>query len=196
MSNQFPADPFWVGTLAEGEAIRVYIFNSNHCNPKRCTAKRMVRMNLAENVNRLGRLPRRAILLDPFAKRALSPADAKVAGQRGLVVLDCSWEQAERTFANARRISRLQGRSLPYLLAANPINYGRPWRLCSLEAVAAALEIMGDPAHAERVASATNFGRTFMQLNAEPLREYAKAADSAEVVRIQDAYIPPERPDD
>ena len=179
-------------TLRDGESTRVYVFNAEHCNPKRCTAKRMVRMNLLENVNRLGRLPRRAILLDPFAKRALSPEDAKVATSRGLVVIDCSWEQAETTFANARRIAHLQSRSLPYLLAANPINYGKPWRLCSLEAVAAALYIMGDTAHAGRVAAATNFGRTFMQLNAEPLGEYARARDSTEVVNIQRAYIPAE----
>ena len=176
-------------TLQDGESIRVFVFNAEHCNPKRCTAKRMVRRNLAENVNRLGRLPRRAILLDPFAKRALSSEDARTATSRGLVVIDCSWEQAEKTFANARRIARLQSRSLPYLLAANPINYGKPWRLCSLEAVAAALHIMGDTAHAGRVAAATNFGRTFMQLNAEPLEEYAGAETSAEVVRIQKDYL-------
>ena len=61
--------------------------------------------------------------------------------------------------------------------------------MSSLEAVAAALYIMGDIDHANRVAAATNWGRTFMQLNAEPLTEYSAAGDSSEVVRIQEAYL-------
>jgi pre-rRNA-processing protein TSR3 len=176
-------------TLEQGESVRVYIFDAEQCDPKRCSAKRMVRMNLAERVIRLGRLPRRAILLDPFAKRALSPADADLACQRGLVVLDCSWEHAEKTFKAARRVARLTPRGLPFLLAANPVNYGKPRRMSSLEAVAGALTILGDKDHGERVAAAANWGTTFLQLNREPLEEYAAAADSSEVVRIQEAYL-------
>jgi pre-rRNA-processing protein TSR3 len=190
MSTRF--DPVRFGsdlTLGEGESVRVFIFDAGQCDPKKCSAKRMVRMKLAEDVTRLGRLPRKAVLLDPWAKKALSPADAELAGQRGLVVLDCSWEHAEGTFKNARRIARLTPRGLPFLLAANPINYGKPWRMSSLEAVAAALHILGDTSHAERVAAAANWGRTFMQLNREPLEEYAAAADSSDVVRIQEAYL-------
>lgn len=190
MSSRFDPGRFGSGdTLEEGESVRVYVFDASQCDPKKCSAKRMVRMGLVEEVTRLGRLPRKALLLDPWAKRALSPSDAALAVQRGLVVLDCSWEHAEETFKNARRIARLTPRGLPFLLAANPINYGKPWRMSSLEAVAAALYILGDIGHAERVAAAANWGTTFMQLNAEPLSEYAAAADSGEVVRIQEAYL-------
>ena len=61
--------------LREGEAIRVFIFDAGQCDPKRCSARRLVRMGLAEQVTKLSRLPRKAILLDPYAKRALSPED-------------------------------------------------------------------------------------------------------------------------
>ncbi len=189
MTTRFPGNRPGSDTLVEGESIRVFVFNAEHCNPKRCSARRMHRFGLVEQVDRLGRLPKKAILLDPFAKKALSSEDTEQATNRGVCLLDCSWEHAEDTFKNAKRIGRLTSRSLPFLLAANPINYGKPWRLSSLEATAAALTILGDKAHGRRVADLTNWGRTFMQLNAEPLEEYSTAETSGEVVRIQQAYL-------
>lgn len=194
MTSRFPGSRQGADTLQEGESIRVFVFNAAHCNPKRCSSRRMARFGMVEMVDRLGRLPKKAILLDPFAKRALSPEDAEQAMSRGLCILDCSWEHAEQTFKNAKRIARLTSRSLPFLLAANPINYGKPWRMSSLEAAAAALTILGDADHARRLAAITNWGTTFMQLNAEPLAEYAAAENSAEVVRIQRAYLGEDAP--
>lgn len=194
MTSRFPGSRPGADTLQEGETVRVYVFNAAHCNPKRCSARRLARFNMVEMVDRLGRLPKKAILLDPFAKRALSPEDAEQARNRGLCILDCSWEHAEVTFKKAKRIARLTSRSLPFLLAANPINYGKPWRMSSLEAAAAALTILGDTEHAKRVAAITNWGNTFMQLNAEPLAEYAAAENSTEVVSIQRAYLGEDAP--
>ena len=189
MTSWFPGGHPGTDTLEEGESVRVFVFEAGQCDPKKCSARRLAKFGLVETVDRLGRLPKRAILLDPFAKRALSPADAGQARARGVVVLDCSWAHAEGTFKNAKRLARLTSRGLPFLLAANPINYGKPYRLSSLEAAAAALAILGDTSHAHRLAAATNWGTTFMQLNAEPLEEYEAAADSGEVVAIQNAYL-------
>ena len=189
MTSRFPAGQAGADTLVEGESVRVFVFDAEQCDPKKCSARRLARMGLVEKVARLGQLPRKALLLDPFARKALSREDTEQARDRGLVILDCSWAHAEGTFKNARRIAKLTPRGLPFLLAANPVNYGRPHRLSSLEAAAAARAIVGDTAHAHRLAAATNWGTTFMQLNSEPLEEYAAAADSREVVRIQRAYL-------
>jgi pre-rRNA-processing protein TSR3 len=175
--------------LEEGERIQVYVWDEGHCNPKRCTARRLARMALATEVPRMGLLPRGAILLDPFAPKALAREDLDVAQRRGIVVLDCSWQRADESFAAARRVGHLAPRALPLLLAANPVNYGRPQRLSSLEAAMAALFILGEPDHARRLASAHSWGPTFLALNAEPLEDYASAATSAEVVAIQQVYI-------
>ena len=182
--------------------MRVFVFDAEQCDPKKCSARRLARKGLVEKVDRLGQLPKKAILLDPYAKKALSREDGEQARARGIAILDCSWANAEGTFKNARRIAKLTPRGLPFLLAANPVNYGRPYRLSSLEAAAAALAIVGDTSHAHRLAAATNWGTTFMKLNSEPLEEYAAAADSGEVVRIQRAYLSsgsgegPEAPED
>ena len=122
MTSRFPGSRPGADTLQEGESIRVFVFNAEHCNPKRCSARRLDKFGMIESVDRLGRLPKKAILLDPFAKKALSREDTEQAESRGVCFLDCSWEQAERIFKKAKKIGRLTSRSLPYLLAANPIN--------------------------------------------------------------------------
>ena len=165
------------------------MFDARECDPKRCTARRLARMGLATDVPRIKLLPRGALLLDPFAQKALSAEDVPVAQVRGIVVLDCSWHTAEDTFAAARRVAALECRALPFLLAANPVNYGRAMRLSSLEAAEAALFILGEPGHAARLARAHDWGHTFLELNREPLEDYASARTSAEVVRLQSLYV-------
>jgi len=74
---------------------------------------------------------------------------------------------------------------LPYLLAANPVNYGKPFVLSSVEAFAAALVILGHPDEAVSILSKFAWGEQFMVLNREPLAAYAAAEDSSGVVAAQ-----------
>ena len=151
-------------------------------DPKKCTARRLATFDLA-TLHRSARATPRGIVLDPYAEQALSPADAAEAS--ALVALDCSWETAEE------EAFRLSGphRALPFLVASNPVNYGTPFQLNTVEAFAGALCILGEREHAERVLSKFRWGHTFLELNAEPLSRYAEAADSVEVVEIQQEYL-------
>jgi len=133
-------------------------------------------------VPKIRAIPRGTILLDPTAERALSPADRPA---RSITVLDCSWEVLD---ASAIRSLRLR-RALPFLLAANPVNFGKPFKLSSLEAFAAALFILGEREQAERILSVYTWGHRFLEVNHEPLERYAEAKDSAEVVAIQGEYL-------
>ncbi|MGM0604327.1 MAG: DUF367 family protein [Halobacteriota archaeon] len=162
-------------------------------DPKKCTARKLARFDLA-TVHRSDRATPYGVVLNPHAERALSPADRVHAGAapdeagrtRGaLVALDCSWESAE----SARFSLPGEHRALPYLVAANPVNFGRPLRLTTVEALAAALVILGDRPHAEAILSKFTWGETFLELNAEPLRRYAECNDSTEVVEIQAEYL-------
>jgi len=74
-------------------------------------------------------------------------------------------------------------------LAANPVNYGKPFVLSSVEALAAALAIFGRPEEARAILAKFTWGGQFLALNQEPLDAYAQAQDSAGVVRAQADFI-------
>ncbi|MFB6295783.1 MAG: DUF367 family protein [Halobacteriales archaeon] len=150
-------------------------------DPEKCTARKLARFDLAE-LHRTDRETPYGVVLNPHAEQALSPADAGVGR---LIALDCSWEQA----SEARFSLPGEHRGLPFLVAANPVNYGRPFRLTTVEALAAGLYILGDPDHARRVLGKFTWGETFLELNAEPLERYAGCADSSEVVAVQEEYL-------
>ncbi len=165
--------------------IPLHIYHANQCDPKKCTGKKLARFNLATLHDNPRKLPGGAIFLDPFSEQALSPADD--AG-RGIVVLDCSWEEVERVFPVLQRL-RLQHRALPYLLAANAVNFGKPFKLSTVEAFAAALYILGEKEQAALILDKFKWGPVFLELNREPLERYSTAKDSTEVVRIQGDYL-------
>jgi pre-rRNA-processing protein TSR3 len=164
--------------------IPVIVYDKNQCDPKKCTAKRMLKFSLAKEAKTLGAIPKGSIVLSPFAEQALSPAD-HVYAKHGLVVMDLTWTNID-DFPRPRNTN---DRALPYLLASNPINWGRPMELNSAEAVMASLIIIGEKEQAETFMGRFNWAPEFMRLNGELLEAYASAKDSTEVVRIQNEYI-------
>lgn len=169
------------------QMIPLLAYRDNTCAPKKCTVVRLARTGLVRIVDRPGQVPRTSLILDPTAEQALSPADAPKNGGkiRSVTALDCSWEVLDAGVFGAWR----HHRALPYLVAANPTNYGRPLRLSSAEALAAALYILGEPVQAVALMDAFKWGPHFLTLNAELLARYAAAKDSAEVVAVQADYL-------
>ncbi|MGD9937572.1 MAG: DUF367 family protein [Methanoregulaceae archaeon] len=167
--------------------IPLLAYRDNTCAPKKCTVVRLGRAGLVRVLDRPERVPRSTLVLDPTAERALSPADAPGTGGpvRSVTALDCSWEVLDAGVFAAWR----HHRALPYLVAANPTNYGRPLRLSSAEALAAACWILGERDQARDLMDAFRWGPHFLVLNAEPLERYAAAVDSTEVVAIQADYL-------
>lgn len=165
--------------------VRLYLYYARQCDPKKCSGIKLAKFDLVRRYENIGETPKGAVLMDPSAEKALSRADNT---KKGIIVLDCSWEYAEETFPRLEKFE-LQRRALPYLLAANPVNFGRPFRLNSAEAFAAALFITGHEEQARNVLSKFNWGHSFFELNEEPLKDYAAAKNSAEVVEAQRLYI-------
>ena len=162
--------------------IPLVAYRDNSCDPRKCTVKKLERAGLIRVVKTLSRIPRNTLLLDPTAEQALSPADRAV---KSITVLDCSWEVLDTGVVRSWRIRR----ALPFLVAANPVNFGRPCMLSSVEALAAALWILGEEQQARGILAKVSWGIRFLEVNAEPLSLYATAKDSAGVVEFQSLFL-------
>lgn len=155
-------------------------------DPKKCTSAKLLHFGYVEPLHRPSSIRRATIVLDPFAKGLLLPSDRLKTLRTGLCVIDCSWKKAQTVF---HKRFRRQGRRLPLLLAANPINYAQLGRLSSLEAFAAALLITGFREEAEKMLRLFKWGPTFYTLNKNPLTEYAMANSEDEMRRIEASYF-------
>jgi len=165
---------------------RVYALMHHEDDPRKCTAARLVRAREIRVARDVRKIPPGAVVLDPEAAKALSREDIDAVRKFGLLVVDCSWNQLEQ-FPRLRK--GLRHRALPFLVAANPVNFGKPQRLCSAEAVAAALYILGEKDHARRTMAHFRWGDTFFEVNGELLEGYSLASTSAEVVKVQNEAI-------
>ena len=165
---------------------QVYVLQLRQDDPRKCTAAKLVRFNLARPLYRVGQIPRRGLTLNPFATDHLLRGDRDQALGYGLVAIDCSWEKADGTFT-----THLPGRNvkLPTLLASNPVNYAKPHKLSSLEALAASLHIMGFRERASRLLSIFKWGPNFLLLNEGPLEAYAAASSEQELVSAESQYF-------
>ncbi len=164
--------------------VPLFALDLEQCDPKRCTTRKLARFRLLAMHPRVHQLPRGAIVLSPESGTAFSPADRLAAETEGLGVIDTSWKRAEFP-----KLADQTLRALPYLLAANPVNYGKPFVLSGVEALAAALAILGHDDQARRILAKFAWGEQFLILNREPLAEYAKAKTSAEVVAAQGLFV-------
>jgi len=160
----------------------LYAYRDNSCDPRKCTVKKLEKAGFIKIFNKISQIPRNTLLLDPTAEQALSPADMYV---KSITVLDCSWVVLDTGKVRSWRIRR----ALPFLIAANPVNFGKPCVLSSVEALAAGLYIIGEKDRADELLSKVSWGTRFLEVNREPLGLYASAKDSTEVIKIQELYI-------
>lgn len=166
--------------------VRLFVYELKQDDPKKCTSRKLVRLGHATSISRLYRVPRRAVVLNPLTEAVLTSRDRETVERGGLAVIDCSWTKVEAAFASRRRGVN---RRLPYLVAANPVHHGRLFELSSLEALAAALTIIGHGDQAKQIVGIYKWGPVFLELNKEPLEEYARAKSGEEVEEIEKAYF-------
>lgn len=163
----------------------IYIYHKRECDVRKCTAIKLGRLRLANLVYDIRKIPCSSIVLYPYSDFVLSPDDRGFATRAALAAIDCSWN----LFKPARLPKSLIPRKLPFLLAANPINYSVPYKLSTLEALAAALYIMGFKEKAEELLSKVKWGTTFLTLNKEPLSLYSRVSSTSEILQIEKEYL-------
>ncbi|RLI21410.1 DUF367 family protein [Candidatus Bathyarchaeota archaeon] len=168
--------------------MRIIVYHAGQCDPKKCTALKLKRHGLIEIVKRTRFLPKGAIILNPLAEKAFSPADRQRIERYGLAALDCSWEKAQKILESNLKMRKFS-RCLPYLVAANPVNYGIPTKLSTVEALSAALYIVGFKEKAKKLLSIFKWGQSFLSLNGEYLETYSTARNSEEILAFQGVFM-------
>lgn len=165
--------------------MRKIIYEFGQCDPKRCSGHRLVNYKKIESVSLKYRF--NGVMLSPEGSQAISPADREIIMKTGIGLIDCSWNKVDEF--DFSRLPKRHNRLLPWLVAANTINYGRPWKLNCVEALAASLYIIGEKEEAKTLFDGFSYGEAFFNLNQDILELYSKCKDSQEVVKVQNEYL-------
>ena len=112
------------------------VFMLKQDDTRKCSAAKLVKFGLAKPVTRTAS---RTLILNPFSKKMLLESDKKLVNS--ITGIDCSWNLVTSAFQ--KTFSGIS-RKLPPLLAGNPMNYSKLNKLSTVEALAAAVYIMGD----------------------------------------------------
>lgn len=167
--------------------MRITVFHADECDRKKCTSIKMEKMGKCKLVYDINKIPGGAVVLNPYAEKAVSYEDYRFVQRRGVVGLDCSWNEVSKSkkfFALSK-----YHRSLPFLIATNPVNYGKPCILSTVEAIAATLYITRFKDEAREMMDGFKWGHTFLELNHDLLEAYSEVDTSAEVVRVQNEFL-------
>lgn len=127
------------------------------------------------------------VVISPNAKQVISPADNELLEQYGAAVVECSWVRIKEV--PWAKIGGKCERLLPYLVAANSVNYGRPWRLNCVEALAATFFICGHEDWAHEVLGHFSYGESFLEINNQILKRYAACKDAEEVKKAEELWL-------
>ncbi|GMM27320.1 ribosome biogenesis protein [Martiniozyma asiatica (nom. inval.)] len=167
-------------TVKSNFPAKLAMWDFEHCDPKRCSGKKLERLGLIKNL-KVGQ-KFQGIVVAPNGKSVVCPDDREIVEQFGVAVVECSWARLDEVPFN--KIGGKNERLLPYLVAGNPVNYGRPMRLNCVEAVAACLAIVGHRDWAEQLMSNFEWGKAFLEINQDLFDLYEDCTDSQS---IQDA---------
>lgn len=162
---------------------RIMVLYFKEDDPSKNTSLKMVRMGLAHKVSR--RYRGRPLVLNPYSEKLVYRGLREYVLRNGILVLDASWRRL--TPEKFRGLRGLHAR-LPPLLAGNPVNYGKPCILSSIEAVAATLYITGFHEAYRRLLGLYKWMETFHTLNRDLLEDYYRAETPSDLLGVVRGY--------
>jgi len=153
---------------------KIYVVYYREDDPGKNTSLKMVRqwraLLIKPSMVRHG-----MVVLNPYSQKIIGPWVRDQVYRYGLVVVDASWRKL-----SVWRFREIGGDhyKLPPLLPGNPVNYGKPCMLSSIEAVASTLYITGYMECYQELLQLYKWMNTFHTLNKELLEEYRRAIDT------------------
>ncbi|PWA74456.1 RNase L inhibitor protein-related protein [Artemisia annua] len=183
--ESLPADPESEEEGPVVSKIQLAMWDFGQCDVKRCTGRKLARFGFLKELrvgNGFG-----GVALSPVGQQCISREDSDLITRKGLAVVDCSWARLDDVPFTKLRCPA--PRLLPWLVAANPVNYGRPCELSCVEALSAGLIICGEVENGELLLSKFKWGHSFLSLNRELLKAYSKCENSAEIIAVQNSWL-------
>ena len=147
------------------------------CDAKKCSGMALKRLGLLKTIPLKAKFA--GIVLTPATDRIISRADAEILTEFGVSVIDCSW-----AFFDTVKVKsvRTRERLLPNLLAANPVNYGKEFKLNCAEAIAAAYFLCGFEEEAHSIMAHFKWGPAFFAVNEFRFSRYRGCTTHEEIL--------------
>jgi pre-rRNA-processing protein TSR3 len=161
----------------------VLFYYMHQDDPRKSTMRKLERFGLARSVP-LQKM-NRTLALVPDSSAMLLPNMRKEISIHGIGVMEGSWNRSE----TLKEIRLRRGVRLPELLGGNPVNYRKPFRLSSVEAVAAALFITGFNEFGSELLNKFKWGPVFYELNMEPLKEYSRCLSQEDMEEAEKQFF-------
>ena len=149
--------------------VPLAMWDLGQCDPKRCSGRKLARLGCLREMRIQQRFP--GVALTPSATDCISPNDYALVRSRRPVRRGLLVEPSGRR--PLRRLHSASPRLLPWMVAANPVNYGKPCKLNCAEALAAGLYIAGYAEAATLLMNKFKWGHGFISLNRDLLDSYA-----------------------
>ena len=164
--------------------IKLAMLYFDQCDPKKCTGKKMERLGLLKEIKFSRNYG--GILLTPNGKKICSIEDHEIIAKKGICVIDCSWAKFNELHLDLHKI---ETRSLPFMVAVNPVNFGKAYKLSCSEAFAACLYLGGFEKEARFIMDHFKWGAHFFKINEELFGKYKGVTSQDELKQIQEKYI-------
>jgi pre-rRNA-processing protein TSR3 len=165
---------------------QIVLFEYKHNDPKRDTGMKLARQGLVRSLRPGDAF--KGIVLSAYGRGILSPSDAQLISACGIAAINCSWNRLDEiTNIPGGNLSR--HRKLPFLVAANPINYGKAYKLSSAEALAASLAIAGFTEEAKQLTEKFSWDDEFWKLNQDMIDAYSQCSNSKQVEEAQNTFL-------
>jgi pre-rRNA-processing protein TSR3 len=149
-----------------------------------CTGMRLSKYGLMKDLKINSRY--QGILLTPTGKKIVSKEDYNIIKEKGICVIDCSWAKFNELHLN---LNKIETRLLPHMVAVNPVNYGKAYKLSCVEAVSATLFLAGLYKEAEFLLDNFKWGRSFLEVNDEVLSLYKECNNDKDLKKVETDYL-------
>ena len=149
-----------------------------------CTGVRLQKYGLLKEMKINSKF--QGILLTPTGKKMVSKEDYDIIKTKGICVIDCSWAKFSSMHIN---LNKIETRLLPYLVAVNPVNYGKAFKLSCVEAVSASLYLAGFYKETDFLLSNFKWGKSFIEVNKELFDLYRECNNGVELKAVEQKYV-------